>query len=123
MKQLSAIIRPFKLDDVSGALAGIGIQGMAVTKAAGFDQRKGCFENHRNHEGVSDFIPRIKIEVVISEERLEDALAAVIRGARTGRMEDGKIFVMEVSEVIRIHTGEVGDEACSPPFYGELSAS
>ncbi|MBU2854281.1 P-II family nitrogen regulator [Acidithiobacillus ferriphilus] len=126
MKQLSAIIRPFKLDDVSDALATIGIQGMTVTEvteAIGFDQRIGYFEIRRGHAYVSDFIPRIKIEVVISEERLEDALAAVIRGARTGRMGDGKIFVMEVSEVIRIRTGEMGDRACNPPFYGQVSAS
>ncbi len=123
MKQLSAIIRPFKLDDICDALAGIGIQGMAVTEVAGFEQRKGCFKNHRGHECVSDFITKIKIEVVISEERLEDALAAVIRAAHTGRMGDGKIFVMEVSEVVRIRTEEMGDDACNPPFYGEPSAS
>ena len=126
MKQLSAIIRPFKLDDVSDALAIIGIQGKTVTEVTeviGFDQRIGYFQIRRGHAYVSDFIPRIKIELVISEERLEDALEAVIRGARTGRMGDGMIFVMEVSEAIRIRTGEMGDEACNPPFYGELSAS
>ena len=127
MKQLSAIIRPFKLDDVSDALATIGIQGMTVTEvteAIGFDQRIGYFEIRRGHAYVSDFIPRIKIEVVISDERLDDALAAVIRGARTGKTGgDGKIFVTEVSEAIRIRTGEMGEEACNPPFYGEVSAS
>jgi len=115
MKRIAASIRPFKLDDVGDALASIGIRGMAVTEVTGFEQRKGCFENHRDHECVSDFIPRIKIEVVISEERLEDALAAVIRGARTGKTGDGKIFVTEVSEVIRISTWEIGDDACNTP--------
>ncbi len=127
MKQLSAIIRPFKLDDVSDALAIIGIQGMTVTEVTeviGFDQRIGYFQIRRGHAYVSDFIHRIKIEVVISDERLDDALAAVIRGARTGKTGgDGKVFVTEISEAIRIRTGEMGDEACNPPFYGEVSAS
>ena len=123
MKRIAAIIRPFKLDDVSDALAGIGIRGMTVTEVTGFEQSKGHFQVYRGHAYASDYIPKIKIEVVISEKRLEDALAAVIRGARTGRMGDGKIFVMEVSEVIRIRTGEMGDRACNPPFYGEVSAS
>ncbi|MBU2851676.1 P-II family nitrogen regulator [Acidithiobacillus ferrivorans] len=127
MKELSAIIRPFKLDDVSDALAIIGIQGMTVTEVTeviGFDQRIGCFQIRRGHAYVSDFIHRIKIEVVISDERLDDALAAVIRGARTGKTGgDGKVFVTEISEAIRIRTGEMGDEACNPPFYGEVSAS
>ena len=123
MKRIAAIIRPFKLDDVSDALAGIGIRGMTVTEVSGFEQSKGHFQVYRGHAYASDYIPKIKIEVVISEKRLEDALAAVIRGARTGRMGDGKIFVMEVSEVIRIRTGEMGDRACNPPFYGEVSAS
>jgi len=123
MKQLSAIIRPFKLDDVCGALAGIDIQGMAVTEVTGFEQRKGGVEIHRGHEWVSDFIPKIKIEVVISEERLDDALAAVISGARTGKTGDGKIFVTEVSEVIRICTREMEEDACNLPFYSGLSTS
>jgi nitrogen regulatory protein PII len=127
MKQLSAIIRPFKLDDVSDALAIIGIQGMTVTEVTeviGFDQRIGYFQICRGHAYLSDFIHRIKIEVVISDEGLDDALAAVIRGARTGKTGgDGKIFVTEVSEAIRIRTGEMGEEACNPPFYGEVSAS
>ena len=123
MKRVAAIIKPFKLDDVSMALSAIGIPGITVTEVTGFDLRRGCFEIHRGHEGVSDFIPKIKIEMVISEERLDDALAAVIRGARTGKTGDGKIFVTEVSEVIRIRTGEMGEDACNPPFYGELSTS
>ena len=96
---------------------------MTVTEVTGFDQSKGHFQVYRGHAYASDYIPRIKIEVVISDERLEDALAAVIQGARTGKVGDGKIFVMEVSEVIRIRTGEMGDDACNPPFYGEISAS
>ena len=123
MKRIAAIIRPFKLDDVSDALAGIGIRGMTVTEVTGFEQSKGHFQVYRGHAYASDYIPRIKIEVVISDERLDDTLAAVIQGARTGKMGDGKIFVMEVSEVIRIRTGEKGDYACNPPFYGEVSAS
>ena len=123
MKRIAAIIRPFKLDDVSDALAGIGIRGMTVTEVSGFEQSKGHFQVYRGHAYASDYIPRIKIEVVISDERLDDTLAAVIQGARTGKMGDGKIFVMEVSEVIRIRTGEKGDYACNPPFYGEVSAS
>ena len=123
MKRIAAIIRPFKLDDVSDALAGIGIRGMTVTEVSGFEQSKGHFQIYRGHAYASDYIPKIKIEVVISDERLDDTLAAVIQGARTGKMGDGKIFVMEVSEVIRIRTGEKGDYACNPPFYGEVSAS
>ena len=96
---------------------------MTVTEVTGFDQSKGHFQVYRGHAYASDYIPKIKIEVVISEKRLEDALAAVIQGARTGKVGDGKIFVMEVSEVIRIRTGEMGDDACNPPFYGEISAS
>ncbi|WP_163097769.1 P-II family nitrogen regulator [Acidithiobacillus ferrianus] len=123
MKQLSAIIRPFKLDDICDALATIGIRGMTVTEVTGFEQRKGHFQIYRGHAYVSDFIARIKIEAVISDERLDDAIAAVVKGARTGKDGDGKIFVLDVSEAIRIRTGEMGDEACNPPFYGELSAS
>ena len=123
MKRIAAIIRPFKLDDVSDALAGIGIRGMTVTEVTGFEQSKGHFQVYRGHAYASDYIPRIKIEVVISDERLDDTLAAVIQGARTGKVGDGKIFVTGVSEVIRIRTGEMGDDACNPPFYGEVSAS
>ena len=123
MKRIAAIIRPFKLDDVSDALAGIGIRGMTVTEVTGFEQSKGHFQVYRGHAYTSDYIPKIKIEVVISDERLDDTLAAVIQGARTGKVGDGKIFVTGVSEVIRIRTGEMGDDACNPPFYGEVSAS
>ncbi|MDA8246918.1 P-II family nitrogen regulator [Acidithiobacillus ferriphilus] len=123
MKRIAAIIRPFKLDDVSDALAGIGIRGMTVTEVTGFEQSKGHFQVYRGHAYASDYIPKIKIEVVISDERLDDTLAAVIQGARTGKVGDGKIFVTGVSEVIRIRTGEMGDDACNPPFYGEVSAS
>ena len=123
MKRIAAIIRPFKLDDVSDALAGIGIRGMTVTEVTGFEQSKGHFQVSRGHAYASDYIPKIKIEVVISDERLDDTLAAVIQGARTGKVGDGKIFVTGVSEVIRIRTGEMGDDACNPPFYGEVSAS
>ncbi|MCL4527021.1 MAG: P-II family nitrogen regulator [Gammaproteobacteria bacterium] len=123
MKRIAAIIRPFKLDDVSDALAGIGIRGMTVTEVTGFEQSKGHFQVYRGHAYTSDYIPRIKIEVVISDERLDDTLAAVIQGARTGKVGDGKIFVTEVSEVSRIRTGEMGDDACNPAFYGEVSAS
>ena len=124
MKRIAAIIRPFKLDDVSDALAGIGIRGMTVTEITGFEQSKGHFQVYRGHAYTSDYIPRIKIEVVISDERLDDTLAAVIRGARTGKTGgDGKIFVTEVSEGIRIRTGEKGDDVCNPAFYGEVSAS
>ena len=123
MKRIAAIIRPFKLDDVSDALAGIGIRGMTVTEVTCFEQSKGHFQVYRDHAYASDYIPKIKIEVVISDERLDDTLAAVIHGARTGKVGDGKIFVTGVSEVIRIRTGEMGDDACNPPFYGEVSAS
>ncbi len=123
MKQLSAIIRPFKLDDICDALATIGIRGMTVTEVTGFEQRKGHSQIYRGHTYVSDFIARIKIEAVISDERLDDAIAAVVKEARTGKDGDGKIFVLNVSEAIRIRTGEMGDDACNPAFYGELSAS
>lgn len=123
MKRIIAVIRPFKLDDVCDALATIGIRGMTVTEVTGFEQRKGHFQIYRGHAYVSDFIPRIKIEVVISDERLDDAITVVVRGARTGKDGDGKIFVLDVSEAIRIRTGEMGDDACNPPTYGKLSAS
>ena len=123
MKRIAAIIRPFKLDDVSDALAGIGIRGMTVTEVTGFEQSKSHFQVYRGHAYTSDYIPKIKIEVVISDERLDDTLAAMIQGARTSKVGDGKIFVTGVSEVIRIRTGEMGDDACNPPFYGEVSAS
>ena len=96
---------------------------MTVTEVTCFEQSKGHFQVYRDHAYASDYIPRIKIEVVISDERLDDTLAAVIQGARTGKVGDGKIFVTGVSEVIRIRTGEMGDDACNPPFYGEVSAS
>ena len=96
---------------------------MTVTEVTGFEQSKSHFQVYRGHAYTSDYIPKIKIEVVISDERLDDTLAAMIQGARTGKVGDGKIFVTGVSEVIRIRTGEMGDDACNPPFYGEVSAS
>jgi nitrogen regulatory protein P-II 1 len=111
MKKIEAIIKPFKLDEVKEALHGIGIQGMTVTEVKGFGRQKGHTELYRGAEYVVDFLPKIKIEIAIADELLEKAVDAIVQAANTGRIGDGKIFVLDVSETIRIRTGERGPEA------------
>lgn len=109
MKKIEAIIKPFKLDEVKDALHAIGIQGMTVTEVKGFGRQKGHTELYRGAEYVIEFIPKIKIEVVVSDDLFQKALSTIEKCAKTGKIGDGKIFVYEVIEAIRIRTGERGD--------------
>ena len=111
MKKIEAIIKPFKLDDVKDALHDVGVSGITVTEVKGFGRQKGHTELYRGAEYVVDLLPKIKIEAVVPEELLERALDAVIAGARTDKIGDGKIFVSPIDHVLRIRTGEVGDDA------------
>ncbi len=111
MKKIEAIIKPFKLDEVKDALQEIGLQGITVTEAKGFGRQKGHTELYRGAEYVVDFLPKVKIELVLDESLVERAIEAITQAARTGRIGDGKIFVTSVEEAIRIRTGERGSEA------------
>ncbi len=111
MKKIEAIIKPFKLDEVKEALHGIGIQGMTVTEVKGFGRQKGHTELYRGAEYVVDFLPKIKVEVAVSDEMAGKTVEAIIQAANTGRIGDGKIFVLPIEEAIRIRTGERGGEA------------
>jgi nitrogen regulatory protein P-II 1 len=111
MKKIEAIIKPFKLDDVREALSGIGITGMTVTEIKGFGRQKGHTELYRGAEYVVDFLPKLKLEIVISDDQLDNCIETITNAARTGKIGDGKIFVYPVEQVIRIRTGEQGDEA------------
>jgi nitrogen regulatory protein P-II 1 len=111
MKKIEAIIKPFKLDDVREALQELGIAGMTVTEVKGFGRQKGHTELYRGAEYVADFLPKVKIEVVLPDDLAERAVDAIQEAARTGKIGDGKIFVYPVERVIRIRTGEEGDEA------------
>ena len=111
MKKVDAIIKPFKLDDVREALSAIGITGMTATEVKGFGRQKGHTELYRGAEYVVDFLPKVKIEIVIKEEQLEACIEAITNAARTGKIGDGKIFVSAIEEVVRIRTGETGAEA------------
>ena len=111
MKLVIAIIKPFRLDDVRDALARIGIQGMTVTEVKGFGRQKGHTELYRGAEYVVDFLPKVKLEVAISEELVDQALEAISDAAKTGKIGDGKIFVYGIEQVIRIRTGETGPDA------------
>jgi nitrogen regulatory protein P-II 1 len=111
MKKIEAIVKPFKLDEVKEALQGIGIQGMTVTEVKGFGRQKGHTELYRGAEYVVDFLPKIKIEIAISDELVDKAVQVIVDAANTGRIGDGKIFVFDVAEVVRIRTGERGPEA------------
>lgn len=111
MKKIEAIIKPFKLDDVREALSTIGITGMTVTEVKGFGRQKGHTELYRGAEYVVDFLPKIKLELVIKEDQLERCIEAITAAARTGKIGDGKIFVTSVEQVVRIRTGETGREA------------
>lgn len=111
MKQITAIIKPFKLDEVREALADVGVSGLTVTEVKGFGRQKGHTELYRGAEYVVDFLPKVKIEAVVDEAVTELAIEAIIKAARTGKIGDGKIFVRSVEQVIRIRTGETGADA------------
>ena len=111
MKLVTAIIKPFKLDEVREALSAIGVQGITVTEVKGFGRQKGHTELYRGAEYVVDFLPKIKVEVVVSDELADKAVQAIVEAANTGRIGDGKIFVYEIQEAIRIRTGERGSDA------------
>ena len=111
MKKIEAIIKPFKLDDVKEALHEVGVSGITVTEAKGFGRQKGHTELYRGAEYVVDFLPKIKIEIVVASDRAEQAIEAIIKAARTGKIGDGKIFVMPVEQVVRIRTGETDEAA------------
>ena len=111
MKKVEAIIKPFKLDDVREALSGIGISGMTATEVKGFGRQKGHTELYRGAEYVVDFLPKVKVEIVIADDDLEGCMEAITGAARTGKIGDGKIFVTSVEQVVRIRTGESGEDA------------
>ncbi|MGB6228737.1 MAG: P-II family nitrogen regulator [Litorimonas sp.] len=109
MKKIEAIIKPFKLDEVKEALQAIGLQGMTVLEAKGFGRQKGHTELYRGAEYVVDFLPKLKLELVVADDQVEPALEAIQTAAKTGKIGDGKIFVSDVAQAIRIRTGETGD--------------
>ena len=111
MKKIEAIIKPFKLDEVKEALQEVGIQGLSVIEAKGFGRQKGHTELYRGAEYVVDFLPKVKIEVVLPDEQVDAAIEAIVTAARTGKIGDGKIFVSPVEQAIRIRTGEEGSDA------------
>ncbi|QLE84657.1 MULTISPECIES: P-II family nitrogen regulator [Shewanella] len=111
MKKVEAIIKPFKLDDVRESLAEIGITGMTVLEVKGFGRQKGHTELYRGAEYMVDFLPKVKIELVVQDEQVEQALEVIVDTARTGKIGDGKIFVTDIERVIRIRTGEENEEA------------
>lgn len=111
MKRIEAIIKPFKLDEVREALSTIGVNGLTVTEVKGFGRQKGHTELYRGAEYVVDFLPKIKIELVVTDAIVESAIEAIIRTAHTGKIGDGKIFVSNVEQVLRIRTGETGESA------------
>ena len=111
MKLVSAVIKPFKLDEVREALSAIGVQGITVTEVKGFGRQKGHTELYRGSEYVVDFLPKVKIDVAIKEDVLDQVIEAIEKSANTGKIGDGKIFVFELEQVVRIRTGETGAEA------------
>ncbi|MGZ5932758.1 MAG: P-II family nitrogen regulator [Rhizomicrobium sp.] len=111
MKKIEAIIKPFKLDEVKEALQEVGVQGITVTEAKGFGRQKGHTELYRGAEYVVDFLPKVKLEIVVDDGRVDASVDAIQKAARTGRIGDGKIFVLNVEEAIRIRTGETGADA------------
>ena len=111
MKRITAVIKPFKLDEVREALAEVGLTGLTVTEVKGFGRQKGHTELYRGAEYVVDFLPKVKIEVVCTDDVVERAVEAIMAAARTGRIGDGKIFISNVEEVVRIRTGERGEDA------------
>lgn len=111
MKKIEAIIKPFKLEDVKEALAGIGVEGMTVSEVKGFGRQKGHTEIYRGSEYTVDFLPKIKIEIVLSEAQISSAVDAIVKAAKTGKIGDGKVFVSSIENAVRIRTGETGEEA------------
>ena len=111
MKLITAIIKPFKLDEVREALSAIGVQGITVTEVKGFGRQKGHTELYRGAEYVVDFLPKVKVEMIVGDGLVEGAIEAIVKAARTGKIGDGKIFVTAVEQVIRIRTGESGEAA------------
>jgi len=111
MKKIEAVIKPFKLEEVKEALSDFGIVGMTVTEVKGFGRQKGQREIYHSNEYSVDFLPKIKIEVVLGEDKVDEAVDAILKAARTGKIGDGKIFVMPVEEVVRIRTGETAEAA------------
>jgi nitrogen regulatory protein PII len=111
MKLIKCIIQPYKLDDVKEALAGMKVQGMTVTEVKGFGRQKGHTELYRGAEYTVDFVPKVEVEIVVPDSMVKDALDTVVKAARSGKVGDGKIFVMNVEESVRIRTGESGDNA------------
>ena len=111
MKMITAVIKPFKLDDVREALADIGVQGLTVTEVKGFGRQKGHTELYRGAEYVVDFLPKVKAEVAVTDEMVDGTVEAIVNAAQTGKIGDGKIFISDLNEIIRIRTGEMGDDA------------
>ena len=111
MKKIDAIIKPFKLEDVKEALAGLGVEGMTVTEVKGFGRQKGHTEIYRGSEYTVDFLPKIKIEVVLADNMVASAVEAIVKAAKTGKIGDGKVFVSPIENVIRIRTEETGEQA------------
>ena len=111
MKKIEAIIKPFKLDEVKDALNGLGIKGMTVSEVKGYGRQKGHTEIYRGAEYVVDFIPKIKLELIVLDEQVEQVLDTILTVARTGKIGDGKIFVLPVEHIVRVRTGETGSEA------------
>ena len=111
MKKIEAIIKPFKLDEVREALSGLGVSGMTVTEVKGFGRQKGHTELYRGAEYVVDFLPKVKIEIVLTDAMATTAIEAIVKSARTGKIGDGKIFVSNVDQVVRIRTSETGEQA------------
>ena len=111
MKKIDAIIKPFKLENVKEALAAVGVEGMTVTEVKGFGRQKGHTEIYRGSEYTADFLPKIKLEIVLDDDRVQNAIDAIVKSAKTDKIGDGKVFVSSVEEVTRIRTGETGAEA------------
>lgn len=111
MKMVTAIIKPFKLDDVREALSAIGVQGVTVTEVKGFGRQKGHTEHYRGAEYVVDFLPKIRMEIAVEDDRVEAIIEAITKNANTGKIGDGKIFVSPLEQVVRIRTGETGSDA------------
>ena len=111
MKMVTAIVKPFKLDEVREALSAIGVQGVTVTEVKGFGRQKGHTELYRGAEYVVDFLPKVKVEVIVGDALVERAIESLVKAARTGKIGDGKIFVTNVEQIVRIRTGESGEEA------------
>ena len=111
MKKIEAIIKPFKLDEVREALSEIGVSGLTVTEVKGFGRQKGHTELYRGAEYVVDFLPKVKIEIVVPDDAVDNAIDSIVKAARTGKIGDGKIFVSSVEQVVRIRTGETGEAA------------